>query len=144
MAKTITSANSIFTLAIASLIPAPVQLQGFTADDIFDAETLEAAEVQMGVDGKLSAGFVYSPLSMNVSLQADSDSILLFDTWYEASQRSTDIYFAHGTIVLPSLALALTLTRGVLRSYSPMPSAKKVLQPRTFGLVWESIKRSPA
>ena len=74
MDTTITSANSVFTIVIAGLFPAPVQLQGYASDKAFTTEALDLAEVQMGVDGRMTAGFVPNPTKQTITLQADSPS----------------------------------------------------------------------
>lgn len=137
--QSITSANAIYMLSIASLYGAPQQLQGFAADDIFDTGSINPAEVIMGVDGKLSAGFVPVAIPQNIMLMANSASIDLFDNWYQAQYIARDIYFAQATIVLPSIGKQYTMTNGVLQGYAPIPDAKKVLQARRFSIVWESV-----
>lgn len=141
--KTITSANAKFALAIPGLIPAPVQLQGFSADDIFDTEALEAGEVVMGVDGKLSAGFVYASLKQTISLQADSDSNVFFETLWYAERAASDKFFLFGTIILTSINRSYALSKGALTSYPALPDAKKTLAPRRYVIQWESINAAP-
>ena len=135
----ITSANSIFALAIIGLFDVPQRLQGFAADDIFDTESVESAETIMGVDGILVAGVVYAPIKQTIVLQADSTSALFFDEWHRVEQRERTKYYATGVITLPAISAVYTCTRGVLTHYSPISDAKKVLQPRKFGITWQSI-----
>lgn len=139
----ITSANAVFLLGITGLFSVPQQLQRFAADDVFSTEAVKRVETLMGVDGYLSAGFVNVEIPMNVMLQADSPSGFLFDQWDAAQQASGEVYEANGTIILPSIGKKWTLTRGFLTSYKPTPDAKKILQPRTFGLTWNLISSSP-
>ena len=75
---TITSANSTFTITAASLFPTPVQLQGYASDKAFATEALELAEVQMGVDGRMTSGYVPNVVKQTISLQADSPSRSIF------------------------------------------------------------------
>lgn len=138
----ITAANATFMLSITTLFPAPVQLQGFAADDIFDTEEIESVEVSMGVDGKLSGGFVFKAVPQGITLQADSSSMALFDTWWGAMQFGRQVFFANGVVILPSIGTKWAMTNGLLTRYKPTPDAKKILQPRKFGITWESI--SPA
>jgi hypothetical protein len=35
------------------------------------------------------------------------------------------------------------MNRGILTGYNPMPSAKKILQPRKFVITFESVTLSP-
>lgn len=143
MAKTLTSANSVLLLSIRGLFDVPLQLQGFSADDIFGVDDLDSAETMMGVDGKLSAGWVPKEVKQSFYLQADSDSTAIFEAWYQAQQSSRELYFATGGARLPSVNRSYVLTKGVLTQYSPIATAKKVLQPRKFTVTWESITAAP-
>ena len=140
----ITSANAVLTLSIPLLFPVPQQLQGFAADDIFDVPSLRSAETQMGVDGVLSAGFVFVPIPQTIALQADSASNLFFDTWWTQMQATKDTYQASGMVLLPSIGMKYALSQGTLTGYKPTPAAKRILQPRQFEITWASINPSPA
>ena len=135
----ITSANAQILLSIPSLFPIPQALQGFAAEDVFDVDPIEPVEDIMGVDGILSAGFVFVPVHQNFALQADSPSIFIFDTWWTAMQIAKDVYFATATILLPGLGKKWACNTGILKSYKPMPDAKKVLQPQRFRITWQSV-----
>ena len=136
---TITSANSIFTLTAAAVFPVPQTLQGYAADDAFANDALDISEVMMGVDGKLSAGYVPNPTNINISLQADSPSIAIFEAIIAGMKVTRNTIYLSGTISLPSTGKTYTLTRGVLKSASQLPDAKKVLQPQKYTLVFESV-----
>ena len=139
----ITSSNSVYLLSITGLYAVPQQLQGFAADDIFDTESIETAETIMGADGKLSAGFIFVPIKQSVMLQADSDSNTLFEAWYAAEQTAREKSFANGVVHLPGIGRSYVMTNGVLTTYAPISDAKKVMQPRKYGITWESIKGAP-
>lgn len=139
----ITSANTIFTLAVDNLFAVPQQMQGYAADDIASHEAMQVAETMMGVDGILSAGFVNVPMTQAVMLQADSPSIAFFETVYSTQKQVQDIYFFTGIITYPSRATKYNLTRGVLTNYAPLPDAKRVLQPRRFSIVWQNCLPAP-
>ena len=53
----ITSNNAIIALTCPGIYPVPVFLEGFAADDIYDADSIVVGETSMGADGQLSAGF---------------------------------------------------------------------------------------
>lgn len=142
MGRSITSANAIYTISIATVYPTPVRLQNFSADDIFDTEALDLAEIQMGADGKMSAGLIYKEVKQGISLQADSVSNLIFENWYRQQRVAVDVFFASGLITLPSVNRKYTMHNGVLMSYPPMPDAKRVLQPRKYTIAWESAAPS--
>jgi hypothetical protein len=135
----ITSANAVFQIAVNTVFPIPVQMQGFSADDIFTTNPLETSEVLMGVDGILSAGFVFVPVKQEISLMADSGSATLFDLWFAAQQAAKDVFQAQGIVILPSINLKWSLLNGFLSTYHAIPDARKILQPRRFAITWQSM-----
>ncbi|MBI1213622.1 MAG: hypothetical protein GC190_19360 [Alphaproteobacteria bacterium] len=137
----LTAANCVFTLAVTGLFP-PVRLQGFATDDVFATNAMASAEAQMGVDGKLSAGFVYVPVEQSITLQGDSISNDIFDTWWRSQTTAAELFPAVGLIVVPAIRKQYAMNKGFLTSFPPLPDAKKLLQPRKFGITWESINPS--
>ena len=140
----LTSANATILFSVGTLFPAPIPLSGFAADDIFDVAEVKRAETLMGVDGILSGGFVWEEVKQTFSFQADSPSCLIFDQWQEAEQALEDVYPASATIILPGLATAWACINGFLMTASPMPSAKKLLQPRKFAISWNIVSPAPS
>lgn len=139
----ITSANSILMLSANRAFNVPVQIQGFAADDVFDAESIDSSETSMGVDGILSAGFVHVPVKWGITLQADSASMVFFDTLYSIQKQLQEVLQLQGVLTLPAIGTSWTLTNGFMTSYKPMPDGKRVLQSRKFVLTWESIQPVP-
>ena len=140
--STITSANSVFTLVVAGLFPAPVQLRGYASDKAFTTEAVDLAEVQMGVDGRMTAGFVPNPVKQTVTLQADSPSKDIFTTVIQAMKTAREVFYISGSISLPSTGESFALTRGILTNAKQIPDAQKVLQPVDYVITWESVNRS--
>ena len=140
---TLTASNSVYMLTVIGLFDVPQQLQGWATDDMFDTEAIENVELLMGVDGKLSAGWIPTMKKQTISLQADSDSNLIFDSWATAEESQREKFIAAGIIRLPALGLSYALVRGFLSSYRPVPPAKKILQPRQFGITWNQILPAP-
>lgn len=137
--RTITSANSTFTLSVPDVFGVPQTLSGYAVDDAFDSESVEISEAFMGVDGLMSAGYTPAIRPMTIHLMPDSPSILLFDAWASSEAVAEEVFFAQAAITMPSVGKAYILTNGVLTNYKPLPDAKKVLQAQAFGLKWESI-----
>lgn len=143
MSGNLTAANCVFQLFIPDVFFTPQQLQGFSADDIFDVDSQEAVQTQMGVDGLLSAGFVYVETRQSITLQADSASNDVFDAWRAAEKSALNAFPASGVIVFPSLNRKYEMTRGFLTSYPPLASAGKILKPRKFGITWNRSDGAP-
>lgn len=139
----ITGSTAVYQLAVGGLFNTPQRLQGFAADDVWSTPAVQSAEVLMGVDGVMSAGFVFVPIVQSISIQADSDSGILFDEWWAAQQAAEDIYFANATVVLKALGQKWNMNRGVLTSYAPIPDVKKLIQPRKFEITWNGMSPAP-
>lgn len=140
----ITSANAVLTLAIPPLFPTPQQLQQFAADDVYDVDEIKSVETMMGVDGVMTAGFVFVEVKQKIMLMADSPSNAVFDTWWAQMQAAEDVFYANGLIVLPAVSTKFVQTRGALTGYKPAPAAKKVLQPRSYEITWNRIQPQPS
>lgn len=145
--RTITSSNAKLVLTVRSRqgvpILGPFQVQGFATDDAFASEVVDSAEAMMGVDGRMSAGFTPFITPMVITLQADSTSIDVFETWLSSQQTIRDILFAEGVLSLPGEGKAYTFVKGALRRVTPFPQGKKVLQPVTYEIAWESSQVAP-
>lgn len=140
----ITAADAVVTLSIATLFENPQQLQGFAADDVTDVPQIKSVETVMGVDGVLSAGFVFVPVLQTITLQADSLSNRVFDQWWQQMQSTKDVFIAQGVIRFPAIGSKFVQNDGYLTGYKPLPGAKKLLQPRTYEITWNSIVAQPA
>lgn len=64
--KTITSANAILILTVEELYPSGVQIEKFASDDAFSSDNVTIAEVRMGVDGQLAAGYTPAPIPFKI------------------------------------------------------------------------------
>lgn len=142
MARTITSANSIFTLTpgVAAGFVAPIQVQGFATDDAFDIEDVNPVEVRKGVDGKKSSGYTPYTVKQSIHLQADSPSIDLFDQWLNAMDSIREDITCGGSIVIPSVGKVYTLLNGSITRVSKMAPNKKVLEPQTYEITWDAVQ----
>jgi hypothetical protein len=142
--STITSANSVLAIAVSGIFSSPVQIQGYAVDDAFESEAVDQAEVQMGVDGYMSAGKVWVPYKMTIMLLANSPSIQnVFEPWRQLQDSNVDVFRADGSISLPSIGMVYTLNNGYLTQAVPFPAAKKVLQPVKYEITWQNIISNP-
>ena len=137
--STITSANSSFAIVIPGVYSAPQSIQGYATDDAFAAEAIEKVETLMGIDGKLSAGYVFNPYKMAVTLQADSGSFSIFTNWQLAQDAVREVIAASATIIIPSIGYKFAMTNGYMTRFQAMPEAKKTLGPPKFEITWEKI-----
>lgn len=140
---TITSANSVFTLVIPGLFPAPVTLHGYSSDKAFATEALNLAEVNMGVDGRMTAGYTPMPVKQTITLQADSPSKTIFTALMQAMKTAREVFYISASIALPATGEAFTCTRGILTLGKQIPDAAKVLQPMDYEITWESVNATP-
>jgi len=142
MDTTITSANSVFTLTVPGLYPTPVTLQGYSTDSAFTSDVWVASEAQMGVDGRMTAGWTPTPFSQTIHLQADSPSRVIFTTIVQTIYQQREIFYMQGSVTLPSTREVFTLNKGVITNSKAFPDAAKVLQPVQVLITWESVKKA--
>lgn len=140
---TLTTANSALTLSVRNLFPIPQSIQGYATDDSFSTDNVQPVQTQMGVDGKLSAGFVPYPTVFHINLQADSPSMQLFDDVLAAQVAAKEAYVFDGTCILQGTGEKYVFTKGYLTEATPMATAQKILQPREFAITFESVSKAP-
>ena len=138
--QTITSANSVLTLAIANLYPVPQQIQGFATDAMFDGGDVEIAEGKIGADGLAAYGFVFNLQSLTIELLPNSPSRQIFEDWVNATKAAREIYTCSGNISLPAINTNITLVNGTLKSYPPFPAAKKVMDDVRYVLMFQDMQ----
>jgi hypothetical protein len=142
----ITSANAKLTFTVRNslgIVVGPFTVQGYASDDAFATEQVESAQTMMGVDGILSGGFTPYAVPQQITLQADSPSIALFEAWLGAQNALKDTLIADGVLAYPSLQKSYALIKGFLTRVTPMPQAKKVLQPVTYEITWQTVQPAP-
>ena len=142
--STLSNANSVLLLKIERLYPVPLPIQGYSVDDAFTVPDVTSGETMMGVDGHLSAGYTPYEVPLEITLMADSASNIIMDQWIGAEQISKDKYVADVTLLIQGTGALYTFTRGFLKSFTPLPAGRKVLQPRKFTLGFESMTVGPA
>lgn len=140
---TITSANSILSIAVNGLFDTPVILQGFGATAGIATATVNTKEIVMGLDGTMSAGMIFVEHKQTITLMPDSPSGFLFDAWNRAEQQARELFFADGFVVLPGLKLQYAMINGVLSGYTAIADVARVLQARSFEITWQNIFQSP-
>ena len=139
----ITAANVVFTLSVATLYTTPQSIQQFDVDDAVDSETVENAEVIKGVDGFMSAGWKPTLPKLNVTLMANSPSNAIFDNWFQQEQTNRTKYLAQGVISLPGIGTQFTLLNAYLMTYMHMPPVKGTLKARKHVLILDDIPYTP-
>ncbi|CAB5155432.1 hypothetical protein UFOVP150_7 [uncultured Caudovirales phage] len=139
---TITAANSVFTITAASAGIVGVQLFGYSTDRGFFTDANQLAEIQMGVDGYMTAGYTPTPQVMHVTLMADSPSKAVFKAVEQTMRSTREVIYLSAEIALPSTAEKYTMVRGILTQTKTMPDAAKVLQPVEYTITWQSITAS--
>ncbi|EBI2217019.1 hypothetical protein NXJ12_003302 [Salmonella enterica] len=137
--NTITAADAIITLTVNNLYPSGVQLQGFAADNVYGTDPLVLAETVRGIDGKLSAGFVYSNIIQTFHIMPDSPSRDIFDTWSTTSRTSRAVFRCNAVVLLPAIGRKYTCVNGVLKQWKALPDAARTLQPGQAVIEWETI-----
>lgn len=128
----ITSANATLVLTVDRLFPAGIRLEQFATDQSYSQDELTVAEDRMGVDGRLAAGWVPSIKTVTVMLEASSPSYAPLVQLYRACEQKRGLYQCGLTATVPSIGKTIVWSAGVLKSGTPVPAGKKVLDPTTW------------
>lgn len=143
MARTLTNANSVLTLAVGDLDIGPVQLQGFGTNDMFDTTAIKSAEVMVGVDGVKSQGYIAFLVPFKFTLQADSLSIDVMDAIQEAQEAAQETYELSMSLSAPGLGKLWTFINGTITEFKKTPKGEKLMQAQsyeiTFGKMISSV-----
>lgn len=143
MAKTITSANSKFSITVPDAGLGPFTLSGYAADAAFAVESTEQTMSLIGVDGKPSTGFVPALTPMTITLQPDSDSIAFFEAWANAQGLAREAFIGRAAVDIPSIQRSYQIGHLALQTVQKIPAAQRVLQPMTYELVAAEIIVTP-
>lgn len=141
--KTITATNSVLMLAIGTIVPVPQKIEGFSSDAAFAFDDETIAEIVAGIDGNMSAGYVYTPTPQKITIMPNSRSYDLFALWRSTQKTLQEIVYANGSLSLPAIGVKATLTKGVLTVLKAAPTVAKTLQPIEYTITWESVTASP-
>ena len=140
----ITSANAVIMLTAPGVFNTPQRLQQFSAENIYEMGAIETGEFSMGVDGYLSAGKTFVMKEQTYTLQADSDSNLVFQQINRFEESNVVKVPLQGITILPAIGLQFVSPKGFLKMYPPMPSAGKRLTEVKYSIVWEKVLPQPA
>jgi hypothetical protein len=151
--STITSTNSSLHIAprlagaFSGLLPALAgagfPVQGYASDDAFTFDAVDSAEARMGVDGIMSAGYLPRMNKQAITLQADSPSIAAFEALIGAQDTLREVILLDGILTLPATGRSYALVKGVLTRLTPVPPAKKVLEPVSYEITWNLVQPAP-
>jgi hypothetical protein len=137
--SSITSANATLTITIPGIYNTGQLLQGYSAEDIFGMDAIDPAELSMGIDGNLSAAFIFVPTKQGIHLQADSPSNAIFEAWRAAEVQAVEKYAASLVVALPAIKKIYTCLTGYMTSYPQISDGKKMLQPRKYEITWQTV-----
>lgn len=138
--RTLTTANAVIHLLVPGLYDAPRKLDGFSADNIFEASAIDVSETSRGIDGRLSAGLVLLEHPFTITFQADSLSNDLFMTWHQVMKANLEVMPCALTVLLKATGKRYAMTRGFLKNLSTMPTGAKTLQPKAYSITFEDIE----
>lgn len=128
----ISSANAILVMTVGDLFPAGVTLQGFATDQSFSQDELQITEDRMGVDGNMVAGWVPSIKPVTIMLEASSPSYEAMATLFRAMEAKRGPIIVTLVATVPSIGKVFTWSEGVMKSGTPVPAGKKILDPTTW------------
>lgn len=134
----LTVADIAFTIKVPNVFAAPFPVQGFGPDDVVEFPDVKSVEVLIGVDKRKSSGYIAHLVPVRITLQADSPSIIYFETWWQTMDQITGDLPCNSSIISPALAKVWTFSNGSLTSYPVGPQGKKLFQPQKYEIIFET------
>lgn len=140
---TITSANSVATISAPKAGVVGATLEGYSTDRAIFSDAIQIAEVQMGVDGRMTAGYTPMPQPVTITFQADSPSLRnVIKPIVQTIKNTRDIVWITMEVALPGPGEKYALVRGTMTNAKQMPDLGKVLQPVDVQFTFQSIDAS--
>lgn len=140
--KTLTSANSAFTMGVVGLFPI-IPFEGYGADQAWSVDNVDTGEHRMGVDGKLSVGWRPVVRTITFTFEVTSPTLEYLDSIAAVEEARREKVKFNGTGVVPGAQKKYALTNGYMREYKPMSDGGTTLGPRTFQFIFEKISPAP-
>lgn len=138
--RDITSANAVAVLTVDTLFPVGMRLENWSTDAAVTADERQIAETRMGIDGKMSAGYIPSPHVITLTFEPISPSLRLIETVVKSTEALRKTFRCGLTITLPSLGKVFAYQNGVVMNDKLFPDIKKILDPVT--VKWNFEKRT--
>ncbi len=142
MSEHITSADASIYLTCETLYPSGIRLQNFSADLSLGTDDLTLAEVRMGVDGHLAAGYTPAPINVNISVEANSPSRAQLENIAAASRLNMTVYECDLLVTIPGIGKTYAFKKGYMTGGHIMPDIKKTLDPVQWKFTFESVESS--
>ena len=136
--KTITAATATVFLTVDGLFSSAQQIQGFGPDSAIEVDDIAPGVAEMGVDGKLSVGWVPTPKIVKLNLAADSESRNLIEDWLQAQDQQHEVMPCNLVVNIPGVGRTYTYTKGIVTGGKAQPNVGKTLGPGVTTITFES------
>jgi len=133
--RNITSANSSVSILSTNGI---TDFEGYTAEDIFSVDSVNFTETRIGVDGKMSAGWIPQIKTVTFNFEASSNTIQSLLNLYTIAEATRTPVFVTMTVIIPAVNKKF-ICEGVMTEAKPMYDAGKTLKEMPFKFAFESI-----
>ncbi|WFD61218.1 virion structural protein [Acinetobacter phage XC1] len=107
--NTITSANTVISMRCAGIYDDWITLEGAQTDAFLSFEDVTFAQTEVGVDGKLSMGFIPHKTNSTISLAANSKSVMVFENIYKNFVKMMDVLPIELRAYYPSVKRSQTI-----------------------------------
>lgn len=138
----ITSANSTAVLVVESLYPAGIILENYATDQAIAQDELVLSQSRMGVDGKIVHGMTPKEKVLTITFEASAPCVESINNVALAMMNNKTIYNCTLIVTIPSISAVYTYTFGALTSGKVFPDVKGVLDPVSYKLTYQDMKKS--
>ena len=112
--NTITSANAIVQVRCAGIFDTWVNAEGAQSDAFLSFGDVTTAQTEIGIDGKLSFGWIPHKTTGTISLMANSPSIKVFETIYNDFLNNREVRLVELRVTYPSVKRMQSLSGTII------------------------------
>lgn len=131
--NTITAANTVISVRCEGLYDDWIRIEGAQADAFLSMSDVTFAQTEVGVDGKLSIGWVAHKTSTVISLAPNSSSVSIFENIYNDALTNSEVRKVELRAYYPSVKRQQSIS-GTLVVKSGGTGVAQVLNGHTYTL----------
>lgn len=131
--NTITAANTVISLRCEGVYDDWIRIEGAQADAFLSLGDVTFAQTEVGVDGKLSIGWVAHKTSTVVSLAPNSQSVSVFENIYNDALNNNEVRLVELRAYYPSVKRQQSVS-GAIVTKSGGTGVAQVLNGHTYTL----------
>lgn len=135
----ISSANAALRIIVPNRYPEGFDVDDYSADEMFNTDSVSNAEIVIGADGQLHAGQIFNLHPFTINIMPSSSAGFRIEDWFTYETSAGVKLPCNAVLVLDSIGRKYNLIDGVLESFPLLPHGGRILQARTASFMFRNI-----